>query len=333
MNQKRVFNIKNFNDLRLRIFTLGYPVMGESILVLLCNKEEALFSVVTDCYCIDKGEGEVFNHIDSILASYNIKQIDAFIWTHPDKDHSLGIENVLNCYDKQRKAEIFIPDGLIDQRNKKGSLCKESCCAIDYLYSNYSSKNSRKTKRQIHTVSTDDHEVRDLLTLEVYADGELLPLICKYRFVLPYAEFCNHACFWDMEMEHNLMSVVYSIEINGRNYLFTGDLLDDGTNMMSDEVLARINYIKIPHHGSDHSKEFQNKVKSFVDRKITSAVTRFNNSKDPKEPTLLAYNDLGDVYYITDERTYDFGCVETEVDVMNDTCITNCFGNASEYRV
>jgi len=333
VKQKRIFNIKNFNDLRLRVFTIGYPVMGESILVLLCNGDEVLFTAITDCYCIDKGEGVIYNHIDTILSRFNIEQIDVFIWTHPDKDHSLGIENVLNCYDKQHKAEIFIPEGLIDQRKIEGSLCEDSCTAIDFLYSNYSNKNSQRTKRRIHTVSVDDHEVRDLLLLEIYADGELLPLTCKYRFVLPYAEFSNHANFWDMEMEHNLMSIVYSIEINGRNYLFTGDLLDDGTRMMSEEVFARINYIKIPHHGSEHSKEFQYKVKHFCAGGIIATTTRFNNSKDPKESTLMAYRDMGEVYYITDEQSYCVGCIETEVDVINDICITKCVGNASRYKV
>ena len=239
---------------------------------------------------------------------------------------------MLNCYDKQRKAEIFIPEGLIDQRKIEGALCEDSCAAIDFLYSNYSNKNSPKSKRHIHTVSVDDHEVRDLLRLEIYAEGELLPLICKYRFVLPYAEFCNHANFWDMEMEHNLMSIVYSVEINGRNYLFTGDLLDDGARMMSEEVLARINYIKIPHHGSERSKEFQYKTKQFCDGGIIATTTRFNNSQDPKESTLSAYRDIGEVYFVTDERSDFAGCIETEVDVMNDTRFTKCIGNASQYK-
>ena len=330
MKQKKVFRVKSFNDLRLRIYTIGYPVMGESVLALLCDGDQVLFSVVTDCYCIGQEKNGAYNHVDTIMTGCGVTQIDAFVWTHPDEDHSLGIESLLDCYDNQHEAEIFIPEGLIEQR-KKGTLCKESCGVVDYLYSHYSNRGSHKTNRHVHTVSTDDHEVRDLLGLEIYADDEVMPMTCKFRFVLPYAEFCNHANFWDMDMEHNLMSIVYSIEINGRNYLFTGDLLDEGTKMMSDEVLSRINYIKIPHHGSEHSKEFQFKVKRFGDIRTISTATRFDKKNDPKESTLRAYSELGDVYYVTNELTHKVGCIETEVDVMTDVCVTKCFGNACRF--
>lgn len=330
VNPFRTYKVKSFDNLTLRIYTIGYPIMGESVLVLLCDGEKVLFTVLTDCYCTGCEESE-YNHVAKVLTKNQVKQIDAFVWTHPDRDHSVGIENLLNCYDKEHRTEIFIPEGLIGKNQK--TYCNEANNAIAYIYHYYSAKGSQHERRHIHTVATDDHEIRDLLTLSLVADDTEKPLECKFQFVLPYADDCNHADFWNMKLEHNLMSIVYSIKINGRNYVFTGDLMDDGTKRMNEEIFARLKYVKIPHHGSDQSKEFINRLRCYNCNGFTASVTRFNNSNDPKETTLRAYNNMGDVFYVNDEITHPMGCIETVVDVINDTCVTQCTGNAMKFRV
>lgn len=304
--------------------------MGESILLLLCDGEQVLFSVLTDCYCTGKDES-LYNHVDSIFKEYDVNHLDAFVWTHPDKDHSVGIERTLGLYDKMHTAEIFVPDGLVSQMKEGGTFCQEARDAVRYLYENYSAKGSRKDKRHIHTVSTIDREVRDLLTLDFVADDEIDPLQCKFRFVLPDDDSCHHTDFWDMELEHNLMSIVYSLEMNGRNYLFTGDLMDDNTKKIHEVILSRINYVKIPHHGSEHSSEFQNILRHYENYRLTSATTRYNSSGDPKPSTLKAYCDMGKVFFVTDKKEYKVGCIETIVNVMTDISVTTCKGNASQF--
>lgn len=310
--------------------------MGESILALLCDGETVLFSALTDCYSIDELKG-VYNHVHSILDRYNVSQIDAFIWTHPDRDHSIGIENTLSLYDKKHQAEIFIPEGLIYEGKTGCSFCDEACQAIDYIYRYYSKKGSRISNRHIHTVSAEDYEIRDLVFFDIFADDEMNPLKCKFRFVQPNSAFCHHANYWDMELEHNMMSIVYSIELNGRNYLFTGDLMDDGAKKIKkDEFFSRVNFIKIPHHGSCHSEEFLSMVvqsKKDNNHWLTSTVTRFNKKNDPKDRILKMYSKLGDVFYITNDKTNKAGCIETIIDIINDECITNCEGSASQYHI
>lgn len=299
--------------------------MGESVLVLLCDGDRTLYSVLTDCYCSAE-----HNHLASLMANHQVKQIDAFIWTHPDQDHSKGIENTLNCFDKDHKAEIFIPEGLIREKEQE-SCCAEAACALDFLYRHYSPKSSSKVNRHIHIVGTDDHEIRDLLTLDIVADDFREPLKCKFRFVLPNTSDCLQADFWDQKIQHNLMSIVYSIELNGRNYIFTGDLMDGGTLRMNDLILSRVKYIKIPHHGSDQSMAFLNLLRRYKLTGLTASATRFNNSQDPKPDILRAYRNMGEVYYITDDRTHPAGCIETVVKVINDICTTNCHGNAMHF--
>lgn len=336
MKVVRRIRIKSFSSLSLRIYTIGYPEMGESILVLLCDGESVLFSVLTDCYSIDETDG-VYNHVHSILENYKISQIDAFIWTHPDRDHSVGIENTLNLYDKIHQAEIFIPEGLIFKGKIGDSFCEEACHAIAFIYSHYSDKGSKMSKRHIHTVSTDAPETRDLISFDIYADDEDEPMKCKFHFVLPDSASCNHANYWDMELEHNTMSIVYFIELRGRKYLFTGDLMDGGARKIEKEFFSKINYIKIPHHGSCHSEKFLGMVtneyyKDDSHHWLTSTVTRFNRSNDPKDRILKMYSKLGDVFHITNDKTNKVGCIETIIDIINDECFTNCEGSASQYQ-
>lgn len=318
--------IKHFADLTLKIFTIGYPVKGELVLVTFCDKGRALFTVLTDCYCT--GDNGVYNHLDTLHENGAFQQIDVFIWTHPDIDHSLGINRILSTYDPNHHAQVFIPEGLIDN---KDSFVKPSQDAVDFLYQTYSSKGSWVERRHVHTVSTDCNEVRDLLMFDVIADDMVTPLLCKFRFVLPYVEHCKHAAYWNTKLLHNLMSIVYSIEINGRNYVFTGDLLDDGTKQMSSEILTRMNYVKIPHHGSNHSNDFLELMRQQNYTSLTSASTRYNPSNDPKEDVLRAYSELGHVYYVTDDNTPKAGCIETVVNIMDDVCVTHCHGNVAEF--
>ncbi len=301
--------------------------MGESIVLLLCNGGDVLFTVLTDCYC-QSTSGEFYNHLETLFVRHGIKKIDAFIWTHPDKDHSMDIERMLTRYDSDHTAEIFIPNGLVHGRD---SYCEEARQAVEYIYEHYSSKGSRTEKRHIHTVSTENKEVRNLLCVDIFADDMLKPITCKFRFVLPNTEHCAHAEYWDMELKPNLMSIVYSVELNGRNYVFTGDLVDAGTKKMGSEILTRMNYLKIPHHGSDQSNEFLTLIRQQKFNHLISTVTRFNPKGDPKDPVICAYSDFGTVYFITDKTIEKSGCIETVVDVANDYCKTKCEGNASVY--
>ena len=323
----KTLRIKDFDNLRLHICVIGYPVMGESVVAMLCESDKVLFTVVTDSYCCEEN-GNGYNYVVELLKKKGVGQIDAFVWTHPDKDHSIGIECLLDIYDSQHTAEIFIPEGLIGKNQE--TFCNETISAIGYIYANYSPKGSRKDRRNIHTVSTDFQEIRDLMKLNIVAD-DFESMTCKFRFVQPYSEYCHHCDFWDIEQEHNLMSIVYSIELNGRNYLFTGDLMDDGTRMMSHEILSRINYVKIPHHGSKHSKELLNILRNYSTKGLTSSATSFNSSGAPQPKVLQAYSDMGNVYYVTDDRTHPIGCIETIVGVVDDVCTTLCTGNAIQF--
>lgn len=92
-------------------------------------------------------------------------------------------------------------------------------------------------------------------------------------------------------------------------------LLDKGTKRMSNEILSRINCLKIPHHGSAHSNEFYERVKNSTQNRLTTTVIGFNPSQDPKKAILKVFRESGDVYYMIDYKQDQFGCIETIVEL------------------
>lgn len=116
MRKEKVLRIENFANLYLQIFTIGYPDEGESVITMLFDKSTPLLTIVTDCYCTT-----LCHAVKKILEKYGNPHIDAFVWTHPHEDHSLGIQDLLDANDPGRTTRIFLSDGVmaLDEANVK----------------------------------------------------------------------------------------------------------------------------------------------------------------------------------------------------------------------
>ena len=93
--------IRHFEDLLLKIYTIGYPGMGESIVLLLCNGGDVLFTVLTDCYC-QSTSGEFYNHLETLFVRHGIKKIDTndFVVSYIEATERVSL-------DSKRVAEEF----------------------------------------------------------------------------------------------------------------------------------------------------------------------------------------------------------------------------------
>lgn len=86
--------VMNLSSLVLEIHTIGFPIEGESIVVFLKDGDKVIFTLVTDCYRTENRD-----EIAQVFAEKENPPIDVFVWTHPDEDHSVGIETMLEAYD------------------------------------------------------------------------------------------------------------------------------------------------------------------------------------------------------------------------------------------
>ncbi|WP_415325098.1 hypothetical protein [Chryseobacterium sp. MMS23-Vi53] len=102
------YYVENINEITLEVFTIGYSEKGESQVILLVDniKNQCLFCFVIDCYSTS-----IFHKTKDILDHYKVSNIDYFIWTHTDEDHSVGIDTLVDNY-CSTKTNFYLPEGV-----------------------------------------------------------------------------------------------------------------------------------------------------------------------------------------------------------------------------
>lgn len=297
--------VENLNNLHLDIYTIGYSNEGEAILTLLCNASEVLYAVLTDCY-----EENDYNYVSEVLNELNVKNIDAFIWTHPDEDHSIGIPNILAKYDPDNKAQLFLPAAL----NKHMGIKEEAQKALDYIMQHYN--HGRVYDVNYISLNTDEAQ-KLLLSLKIEVMKPRTTIYCRYNFLLPSAAIIARRLNAGTNIYMNDLSIFYIVTFNDFNYVFCGDLSEQNVKFIKDELLENIVFIKIPHHGSDSLKTFVPKLISRGISGVISTTTTFRRKNLPKDEVLTEYKKISNGVYSTgrlknQQSVGPYGCVTTK---------------------
>lgn len=96
--------VNNCRNLIVKVFVIGYRERGESIVVLFLEGNIVLYSIVIDSYKTKEGESYTYK----ILERYNVEHINILCWTHPDIDHSVGIEELFEKY-CDKESSVYVP--------------------------------------------------------------------------------------------------------------------------------------------------------------------------------------------------------------------------------
>jgi beta-lactamase superfamily II metal-dependent hydrolase len=100
MRRKNIILEKN---LYIELYLIGYKNIGESIVFLIYCDSRVVYSGVIDSY-----EQEM-NKAVEILERNNVNSLDFICWTHPDEDHSIGIDTLIEKYASENTT-IYIPE-------------------------------------------------------------------------------------------------------------------------------------------------------------------------------------------------------------------------------
>ena len=327
----REYTIKG--QLYVDIYTIGYEPKGEGIVLKIKDGNKTVFCCVIDCYEIEN-QNETLKLIQD-------ESIDLICLTHPHEDHCKGIEKILEKANSS--TTILYPNYMLDEkyRNKKdanNTIEKISKILIKRRDNNSKPRTMACVGRQC---IMDDIKFFDIENGGKY--GMYVNTYTPLSVVLDKRkakEFLGENTIGDIQ--DNNLSIMMSITIGRLKLLFCGDTEDETITELNDVVNKEeghffngvIDYVKIPHHGSDGTLEMFNLL-SNVNTVSNSVSTVYRISKIPKIKVLEEYRKKRSKVYCTghidkDENISNYGIVKQRFDIINETVKSELIKNAVE---
>lgn len=308
------------NNLRIEIYVIGYKAIGESIVLFIQVDSNIVFSAVIDSYCY-----QGINKTIEILEKNNVKKINYLCWSHPDGDHSNGMDELINKY-VDKNTVINIPDNV--EINKE-ECSREAINIFNLLKENLNIRTDRKYR--VYTVS----DFKDILAYE----EDLRILHNENEYVMEIKSIApNSSLIRDELLLENFTKNKHSIAIlfcfGNLIFLFAGDIENPTIRLFNKKKIPEnINFLKVPHHGSNSSTYIFNFIKNIDVSCVTSYIR--GNSKNPQKGVLDRYCEISthvySSYNIDGDNDDDFGIIYTMFDIIDDSYKTQLIGNACEY--
>ena len=308
------------NSLCLETYIIGYKHQGEAIVFFVKADGKVQFAGAVDSYN-DRGK----NITEEILTENNIKSLDFICWTHPDLDHSKGMKEIIDKY-ASSNTNIWIPEGVeageincSDEVRKLFSYLKNEMLLGSADYRVYSASDKKDMlfygpsicfrhlfkEYPIYIVSYSPNSSR--LRVQSYGD----------RYI------------------KNEKSIFCMIQIGQVKVGLTGDIENPTISCLPREVFNQDYHIlKIPHHGSESSRLFTEKLAANCNI-ACSTVYRIGNSKLPIESVLKAYNSRSRNVLCTGKlsskkENEQYGIITINTDILNLSYSYDLSGNAEE---
>ncbi|HHU52496.1 MAG TPA: DNA internalization-related competence protein ComEC/Rec2 [Clostridiaceae bacterium] len=230
--------LPGFLVILLLLFNIFRPQLNWKICFLDVGQGDCCLIITPerDCILIDGGiPGQGYRTIIPALNHYGITKVDYAIISHLDSDHYGGILDLLEI---RRIEELIVPDS--DNINMNKIERNKSIINNQYL-SDICQKNGVKYKKVKQS---------DILILE--------PLTAEFEILTPDPLLLRNT------QDQNAYSLCFVLEIEDLNVMFTGDLNNlSELNLISKYKFAKIDILKVAHHGSKYStsEKFLNAVR------------------------------------------------------------------------
>ncbi|MBI9013193.1 MAG: hypothetical protein JEZ08_13250 [Clostridiales bacterium] len=251
-------------NLYLSIHTIGYETKGESTVISFYSKSPECrmhYVCVIDSYELE-GENITDKVLKDIFKDYprNRKKIDLLCWTHPDEDHTVGLDQLIDQY-IDINTKISSPlYALFHPQNECSKVVAEKIHSL--------SKGRNINKRQPLVPMSEDGEI-DKRGIEL---ANKLKIPVKFTHVGPYANLYANAL---NNYEPNKLSPMILLDINGFNLIFGGDCHNYTIRRGENMIPKSVSFVKIPHHGSKSSDFLADALES-NESEIISCTSKFN---------------------------------------------------------
>lgn len=283
--------------LQLHIYVLGCYPEGESILIVLFDTttQESLKSILVDCY-----ETNGQNKLEAIFQKYGInkRKLDYVIWTHPDRDHSVGFSKIASLY-SSNKTRYLLPDGLSFWEVFTDWDKLKSWASIAW--------NKKIGKNNVERVNASNLRRSPVAYDSVFFDGINDDVTFSIEILTPFANQAFRHLEFNKTHKGNHMSISFVLRLGDLGFYFGGDTENMAIKMIDINMLKGLFFVKIPHHGSDTSDKLPEILKGIdVDdnRDVLAVTTGYHIGKSN-----LPLSDVLDKY-----KTCSWKILKTEDD-------------------
>lgn len=295
-----------YQTLTCKLYVLGAPSEGESILFIMYGDKHIIYSCITDSFTMDN-----INVPISIAEQCGIDHVTDIFWTHPHDDHSDGLIEII---DKYTPEYVYIPADLHSLPDDSPELSKSVLEKINQYHSCDRRYHHQPCVVDIGTNYTIAEKVLNV-------SGKKIPF--SIYTVAPAIGKVRRDVITDNFNKLNDFSLAISINIGDFSILLTGDMQDQMIRYVYDDLqreLVTPNLLKLPHHGSKGSLKIVSLFDSNI--KIDAAVTTSKkSSKLPRKEALDFYSLYCDRIYKIDNDAESIGIWGVEIDILNATVI------------
>lgn len=316
MSDGTPIHIHELSQLRVNIYLIGYKDQGESIVFLLKeDPERILYSIVVDSYQI----GDTNKTVELLKAP-----IDILCWTHPDEDHSVGLEKIITDY-CNKNSIVLLPYGLEEgvRINNLGD--------VEAVINQVFDLGNRKTK-PVYSVAAHQRQYEQIESFQITDDygGGVNVII---RVLAPNREYVLEKIHSKGEIEKNALSIVLSINVGPYRFLLTGDVEDMMIAKMDQEEYQNPIWVKIPHHCSKSSMALLDYLLAGDSTQVLSGTTVKKASGLPDKDVLKAYLNICEQVNSTCDMSKEpsdlYGMVSYCYDLFGEKTVrVHCEGNA-----
>lgn len=293
------------NNLIFELYLIGHKNLGESIVFFVKSHYKCLYSGVVDCYSTDR-----VAVVEKLLQDNNITELSFLCWTHPHDDHSLGIINIFDNFCTQNTS-IWIPDV---SSIEPDAYSKESAEFYKKLFSKFKIKKT-SFLWDINTVSDNKNLV------SVHFNN----LNIIHNFTIDSFSPPSRCIIYDRTKNKirniNYYSIGLIINIGIYYILLGGDVQNEILRNIPQFDINGIEYLKIPHHGSDTSDFIINKFTQDI-HPVIATTTVFRSKNLPNKVILEKYKEWGVQSLICTGHinkrndTDDYGYIKTTFDLL-----------------
>ena len=326
-------DIEDLSNILVKIMVVGYQKKGESCIFLLIDRRtgRVIYSIVIDSYKRRKQ-----NRTIELLRENGVNkgELNILCWSHPDEDHSLGIDNIWKSFAGENT--IIITPVSFWSRDYNIKAFNPNKREVDFL--DYVTGINSITKSTLHPGSTS--RGGDLVWQINFVAG-VDRVKFRVSILSPFVSRLKGLIDEKGPISRNQTSVTLVVEIGENPFVFPADLPNAEIELLNEEAMENPLFLKIPHHGSRSSKKFLDyiPVGQTSDKKanVLACTTIFRSTRGgsnlPEYEIMTEYiNKCQRVYNTGSSPSLNCGVVTAVYDLFGSKeCIISTEGSAFEY--